>query len=424
MVIVEEKIIDTCRIDRLRWLTVLLQAFAGTAMAYVYCTSVYVGPLSTEFGWDPSVIVLAYSAMMVVGLPGSAVGGKLKEKFGNRMVLKIGGVCFGLCIIGSALSVNAWMFVILYGILASFFMYVTYVAQLANIGELFPDKRGLAMGLVIGGINLGSALIAPLSEYLTRIMDIRYSIGLQGIVYGALVVLVGFLMIEAPKGYRPKGWNPEVMDPEHESSEAKALNLPDLSWKEVLKRKSFWLVVMTMIVGSSFLTGYQGNFSLVAQEALGVSPATAAWLYSLFMVLCAAAGVILGGVSDKFFGPLRTMGMWYCIAGVVIIAFVVTGGNEMWAFILAMIFMSCIGGSVQALLPTFTMDAYGSRHFGINYGFFLAAMSIGSIIGPQLAVRFSAIGFFGIGIVLLIIAAAFMFIARVIANKESGMKLF
>ena len=207
-----ENTLNTGRVDKLRWVTIVLQMFVGSATAFVYCISVFIGPLATKYGWDPSQIVLAYTFMMIVGMPGSIVGGALKAKWGNKMVLKAGGLAFGAFIILSTLVANVWWFVIMFGCMASFCMYVVYVAQLANVGELFPDLRGLSMGLVIGGITVGSAMISPLSEWLVRHMDVMHCIALQGAVYGALVMVCGFLIVEAPANYRPRGWAPPEVE--------------------------------------------------------------------------------------------------------------------------------------------------------------------------------------------------------------------
>ena len=79
---------NTRKIDGLRWLTLAMQILVGTSCAYVYCLSVYVGPLAEEFGWDPEIIIVSYTLMMAMGLPGSIVGGYLRKKFGNRFVKK------------------------------------------------------------------------------------------------------------------------------------------------------------------------------------------------------------------------------------------------------------------------------------------------------------------------------------------------
>lgn len=413
---------DTSRIDKLRWVTVLLQMFVGSATAYVYCISVYIGPLATEFGWDPSKIVIAYTAMMIVGLPGSAVGGALKAKLGNRAVLKIGGLCFAICMIASSFATNVWIFVIFFGILASFFMYVVYVAQLANIGELFPDMRGLSMGLVIGGITVGSSLISPLSEYLVRNMDVMHTVALQGAVYGGLVLICGFLICEAPENYRPKGWNPPALEKLEDADSNETRN--DISWKKALLMKGFWIIVIAQIAGATFMTGYQGNAILMTQDAIGCSPATAAWVYSFWLIVLGIAGLVLGMQSDKWTGPIKTQVIYYILTALALLLYLVTGSDDFWAFMVAVFCFALAAGSSQALLPTLIMDAFGSKYFGILFGFILAAASVGSIIGPQLTTRFSANAFMTWGIGLELICAALLLLAIPVLNKELGRKQF
>ena len=65
-----------------------------------------------------------------------------------------------------------------------------------------------------------------------------------------------------------------------------------------------------------------------------------------------------------------------------------------------------------------------SKSFGINYGYILAAMSVGSVIGPQLAVRLSTLLFFGVGIAFLLFTALALYTSRVAVNKEIGQKIF
>lgn len=415
------KRIDTSRIDKMRWVTVLLQMLVGSAMAYVYCLSVYVGPLSTEYGWDPSVIVIAYSAMMFLGLPGSVVGGKLKEKFGNKTVMKVGGLLFALFVIASSFSTGPWGFVILFGVCASFFMYVVYVVQLANIGELFPDKRGLAMGITIAGITVGSALISPLSEYLCRIMDTLHTVALQGAVYGAFVIIAGFLICDAPKGYRPTGWRPKEMEGLDETI-IEGDN--DISWRRALKMKGFWLYFLGSTAGACFMTGYQGNAVLITQDAIGCTSAQAAWLYSFWLVVLGAAGMVLGFVSDKWTGPIKTQAVFYMVTALALILYKVTGSDDMWAFVVVIFCFALAAGSTQALMPTFTMDLFGSKHYGIIFGFFLFAPSLGGLVGPQLTTRFPADTFLTLGILLELVCAIFYIFTAVAINKDMGRKMF
>ena len=85
--------LSTKRIDKLRWPMLVLVMLVGMTSAFLNCLSVFVGPLSMK-GWEPTIVVMAYSVMMFMSIPGSLIGGKLKAKFGNRFVLKVCGLGF------------------------------------------------------------------------------------------------------------------------------------------------------------------------------------------------------------------------------------------------------------------------------------------------------------------------------------------
>lgn len=191
--------LSTRAIDKKRWLALVLQMLVGSVTAYVYNLTIYIGPLQEQKGWDPTVVVLVWTIMMVVGLPGSLIGGKLNAKFGSRFTLKVGGLAFGLAVILSSFSTSAIMFVVTDS-LACLLMYVIYVSQLANVGSLFPDKSAFATGLFIAATALGTAAMAPFIEWLTRTMDLMHGIALQGAIYGIIVIVCGFIIVEAPKG--------------------------------------------------------------------------------------------------------------------------------------------------------------------------------------------------------------------------------
>lgn len=402
---------NTRRIDGLRWLTLAMQILVGTSCAYVYCLSVYVGPLAEKFGWDPEVIIVSYTLMMAMGLPGSIVGGYLRKKFGNRFVLKVGGIGFAVAIVLSAFSVNAWMYVIMTGGLGAFCMYVVYVAQLENIGELFPDKRGMAMGIGVGGISIGTAMIVPIAEWISRSYDLMHGIAIQGIVYGGLVFIVGFLMVEAPENYRPKGWSPETLLGAEE--EAVAAGSKDISWKQVLKTPAFYIFLLAIVAIMIFTTGFQSNNSLINQAALGVDSASGAWIYTVFMIAAGIGSFVLGIQSDLFGGPLRTLMIWSIIVAAAGAILLCVGIGTVWMYLIVTIAVGILGGGVLAVVPTLLMNEFGSMDFGIIYGLFIVAPTVASIFGPQLAVTKDITQFFLIGAVCSVIG----FILFMIAGK-------
>ena len=66
-----------------------------------------------EKGWDPTIVVVAFSVMTFMSLPGSIVGGAVKARFGNKLVLKIGGLGFALTCVAASFVTGPWGYVVL-----------------------------------------------------------------------------------------------------------------------------------------------------------------------------------------------------------------------------------------------------------------------------------------------------------------------
>ena len=189
--------LSTKSIDKLRWPMLVLIMLVGMTSAFLNCLSVFIGPLSMK-GWDPTIVVMAYSVMMVMAIPGSLIGGKLKAKFGNRFVLKVCGLGFTVSVLVAAFAPNAWVYVIAIGGFAPLFVYCIYVAQIANLGELFPDRRGLATGALSVGIFLAGALVVPVCERMTSAINVTPTIVVFALVIGGITILSGFILLQAP----------------------------------------------------------------------------------------------------------------------------------------------------------------------------------------------------------------------------------
>lgn len=414
---------NTSRIDKLRWLMVIAMTLVGMTSAYINAISAYIDPFA-EKGWDPAIIVIAFSVMTFMSLPGSIVGGALKAKFGNKMVLKVGGLGFALTCVATVFITSPWAYVVLMGGIAPFFVYCVYVIQMANIGELFPDKAGLATGLFVAGVAIASALVLPLTEWLTRAMDVMYGIGLSGVIYGGFTVLIGFIMIDAPEGYKPQGWTPqeyEIID--EEKAEISASN-KDVNWAKMMIRPAFWMVYIGEVCFGVLSSGLYSNFIGMVSELLGVSDSTAAWLYSLFTLVMGGSGILLGYISDRLFGPTKSLSFCCLLTAITIGIFLITGGNSYPLFIAFIVIAGMALGAMQALTPNIMMQAWGNKYFGINYGIMLTTLTVGSFIGPQLAVRVSMLQFLGISGIVMAAAAVLIFGSTMFLNKDLGKKVF
>ena len=407
-------------IDKLRWITLILVLLVGSTSAFLNCLSVYITPLA-ERGWDPSVIVFAYTLMMFMAVFGSRVGGKLQEKIGNKHVLKLCGLGFMISVIGASFATSAWMYVVLMGGAAPLFVYCIYVAQLGNLGALFPERVGFVTGALMVGIYGIGAVLVPLATTMTASMDVMAGIRILAIAIGAITIIVGFVSIEAPEGYAPKGWTA----PTYSISDEEEVNVTvDTPWKKLLTLKSFWILFIGQIVMGIFCAGAQGAFIPMAMSVTGCSEASAASSYSVFAILMGCSGLVIGFLSDKFWGPIKWVAFTAMASAAFVVGFIFTGNTSYSLFMIFVVILGIAVGSSTTLLAVILMKAFGNKHFGVNFGIFNFAVLISSYIGPQLAVSEKINSFFIVGTAGLIIGAILFLLGGVARNKETGIKLF
>lgn len=407
-------------IDKSRWITLVLVLIVGATSAFLNCLSVYIAPLA-ERGWDPSITVFAYTLMIFMSIFGSLLGGILQQKIGNRNVLKICGLGFMLSVLASSFSTSAWMYVILIGGFAPLFVYCIYVAQLANLGALFPERVGFVTGALMIGIYGIGAVLVPLATQMTAVMDVMAGIRILGIVIGAIAVISGFIIVEAPEGYAPKGWTPPDYSALAENEGSATIETP---WRKLLTLKSFWVLFIGQIALGIFCGGAQGAFIPMAMAVTGCSEVSAAASYSVFAVIMGCSGLVIGFLSDKFFGPVKWIALTAIVAAAFVIVFVVSGNISYTLFMVFVVVLGITVGTSTTLLAVVLMGAYGNKHFGVNFGIFSVAILISSYIGPQLAVGENMNYFFIVGAVGLIVGAVIYLLGEKLRNKETGVKLF
>lgn len=410
--------LNNSSIDKKRWLVLILQMLVGSVTAYVYNLTIYIGPFSEQKGWDPTVIVLVWTIMMVIGLPGSLIGGKLNAKYGSRFVLKVGGLAFGLAVVISSFSTSAMMFVITDSI-ACLLMYVIYVSQLANVGSLFPDKSGLATGLFIGATSLGTAILAPIIEWLTRTMDLMHGIALQGCIYGVIVIVCGFIIIEAPEGYMPANMEVKLTEGAEKNTSSDKSNYTVV---QILKKPIFWLLILGAIFGTAFCNGMSANLSLVAQSAIAITAAGGALMYSLWQIASGLGGVVIGFISDKWLGPVKAFLLLCIVCGGAALLLVVAGVNTYVLFMIVIVILGLGSGGVLTLIPNTSLQIFGEANFGFTYGILVFAGGGASLIGTQITTRCTPSMTFIYGAGLFLIGAVLFLIISIILGKEQKQK--
>jgi len=114
-------------------------------------------------------------------------------------------VGFYLCAYTSSLTYLYVCFGVVVG-LGNGFGYATPIPVMA---KWFPDKRGLAIGLAVGGYGAGSAIFGPLAQLkLIPAYGLPITFRILGTIFLVMTMLGALLLRNPPAGYQPQGWSP------------------------------------------------------------------------------------------------------------------------------------------------------------------------------------------------------------------------
>ena len=366
-------------------LSLALIIIVGTFTNFIYVLSVYVQPLHEAHGWSMNLIVMALSVSYVVMIPAYLLTGFVTVKVGMKKLLVMSAVAYGLSILVSGLVTNVYLFIFFMGFLSSFAMYGVFMASIALINVLYPEKKGTALGLLYAVQTLGAAAFGPMANYFI----LRYSVGtslvIEGVIF-TILMLVGSILVKDPT----KG-NKELMKQIQDEAEAEEIaeamkgkkEMPTMRWRQALRHRGIYILVLSMILVQMFGNVVTADGVVLATTIYGVSSTVAAYLTSIIGIGGAVGAAVVGIISDKI-GPFRTTFLLSILDGLVLIALAITGTHSFIFFAIVVTFQMFTYNGLNALNAIMMTDAFHPNDLGVMMAMYGVAMTIVGTIGPQI----------------------------------------
>lgn len=162
-----------------RWLMVAPAFFTHMCIGSPFGWSVMADQITREFGvvasssgdWTLMNAALPLSIVFAGNGISAALMGKWQMKVGPRKAIAVAGSCFGGGLLLGSLGIYLHSLPLLYGgygCLAGFGIGLAYTPPIQTLMNWFPDKKGLASGLVLGGFGGGAMVFTPLVQKLTK----------------------------------------------------------------------------------------------------------------------------------------------------------------------------------------------------------------------------------------------------------------
>ncbi len=342
--------------------------FQGAA----YSFSVFKGPLKERLGCSEPEIALAFSLALAFLPVGMLAAGKFSDRGSPRAVIAIGGLMFGCGAFLAGFSSSVGWLYATFGMMMSLGNGAVYGAVVATAVKWYPQRRGMAGGLVVSALGIGTVILAPLAQAL---IDIP-SLGVMGTfkVLGGLffAITVGAsLFVASP----PEGWG-EAADCAQEPCADRQVD-----WRGMLKQARFWLLYLIYVAGAFSGLMVISQASSIAQELTGLTAAAASLVVGTLGLANAAGRLCWGSVSDRI-GRIAALVLMFGVTAAVMMAFPALASSTPGLIVAVLVVGLCYGGYLGTF-PSICADAFGSRHLTVNYAILFSAFSLSGILGPR-----------------------------------------
>ena len=341
----------------------------------VYAFSVITDPVKSIFMVESSTVKWAFQITIIMMGISAAFLGNWVSAIGPKKSTFIAGACYGIGILGSGLAVqleSLWMFFISYGLIAGIGLCIGYITPVIVMVKWFPDRRGLAVGVVIMAFGLASMIFGPLMQYLFQTIGVSTAFYLLGIIYTLLILSAAFYIENPPENYQVKGYSLD-----NDKSENK--NEINYNAKQVLFSRRFYYIWVMMFINITCGIALIAEASQISQQQLGYTPMQAAGVVGLIGAFNGLGRLFWSAFSD-FFGRPITFILFF-ILEILAFYFLADIGQEFLFLGVLMLIITIYGGAF-ATLPAFLTDMFGTKYLGTILGMVLISKGFAGVVGP------------------------------------------
>ena len=371
------RVADTRRFrpDR-RWIILASAVGMNLAMGVNYSWSIFKKSLVEDQAWTNVEASWPYSIYALIFSFSMTLGGRLQDRFGPRMVATVGAIGAGIGYVACSYADGLAFLLLAYGA-AAIGNSLCHATTIPTANKWFPpQRRGLVTGIVIGAVSLASFILAPVTAWLITGWGISTAFFILGLGIAVFLLILAQFMGNPPADGVASAGASLKGGPATRFSRT----ITDHSWREMLGTTQFYQLWFIFVVSCSAGLMIIGHLSTIAKQQAG-------WESGYYVVMMLAifntlGRLLAGGFSDRY-GRLMVLFVVLVLQMININAF-----NYYTSPVSVMAGSAITGlcyGAGMTLFPVISVELYGPKNAGVNYGLLYTGMGVAGILGPVLA---------------------------------------
>lgn len=355
--------------------------WAGTL---IYGLTVFFTPVRHAFGWSAALLAFIFSLTNVLTGVVAPLVGAWFDRSGPRRMLFIASWCSGLGLLALSRTnslagfLAAWVLVSIgYGIWAS-------GTGPAAAALWFERRRGLAIGVILGGVSIGGFLV-PVWKPIVDAAGWRSAFAIAGVALLVISLPTCTLLRHRPEelGLRPLGRGEP--DPEPGStarSDQSGGPAASSGLRTALRSRRFWAIA---VAACGAQAGSQGALLLMLPRLkdAGLADATAVAAVTAVNVLGAGGRLGCGWLADSFDPALLAI-VSFAMQAAGLLAFALA--PQMPPLLLLFVIAFGLGaGNIRVLAVMLLARDFGPAAIGRIQGVLFLLLQPGLVLGPVIA---------------------------------------
>ncbi len=343
-----------------------------------YIFAVFLKPIVNDMGWSRAAFSASGGPFLLAMSLASPLVGTLTERMGGRLVFSLAITLVGAALVLLSYMQTLWHFYLLGLLLGAAATGLGDIPAGAVVSQWFKHNRGLALGLVYIGSNIGGSIVPIVATEIAAVSSWRVALRVLAVVGWAVILPFALWVVREP---------PAANDMHaHGTADPVIGTVPGgsdgLTLAQAMRTPSFWILAAVLFSFYFYYLGVNNHLVAFLSDA-GFSDAAAARRFSAAVAVGIAGKLGMGLLADRV--PIRAaiiLNFALMTAG----SFVLLGVGK--APVLLPVFLTIHGFTVAAenvMLPLVVAHCFGVQHMAQIYGAIMVVLLPGGIAGPTFA---------------------------------------